>query len=155
MLTFSSIINIKYYRFLLIGLLFYLNILGINLGITRLKNLLSDDLTRAFTTQELSHFLLSLNIDIDLYSLTGYPKNTPIPRREAAIQVIEYIHKSSRLLQFLNFYINSAESSFRGEHVVFNNTKQVLQEMYECGFKYNKELKKVVLIDHDEKRLDW
>jgi hypothetical protein len=125
------------------------------LGISRLKRLIIEDLTRAFTASEITKFIHPLIQNIDLYKLTGYPSNAPIPRKEAAKQIIDLVHKKNMIQNLLNLYIQTAQRGFKGEKIIFNNTKPVVKEMHECGFAWSKDLKKVVLIGEKEKRTDW
>jgi hypothetical protein len=125
------------------------------LGINHLMSLLEEDLSRAFTTQELRKFCEQIQKNFDLYSLTGYPATAIIPKRDAARQIVAYFNKTNRLVSLLNEYIQSSIHGFKGEKVVFNNFKQILQEMSECGYKYSQEHDQVVIIEKTSKRSDW
>lgn len=125
------------------------------MGISRLKRLITEDFARAFTTQELAGFTRNLMPNINFYSLTGYPLNTPIPRKEAAKQVTDYICSINKLPQLLNLYISACNDGFRGEKLNFNNRKYIYLEMNECGLTYNSQLNKVVFKDQFKKRNDW
>lgn len=126
------------------------------MGLHRLKRLLVDDMTRSFTTSELQHFLDRVNgSNLSLYSLTGYPANSTIPGREAAKQIVDYCHKVNKFTRLLDSFVNVAREGFRGESVHFNNIKQIVKEMANCGYVYRRDLKKVVKVDSRTKRNDW
>ena len=125
------------------------------MGISRLKRLLSEDFYRAFNLSELKHFSWTIEPNLDLYKLTGYPANLTIPIKEAAKEVIEYFFKKQKIIPLLNQVIHAAKVGFKGEKVVFNNLKHILQEIKECGYNYKPEINKVVIIEQDEKRSDW
>lgn len=125
------------------------------MGITRLKRLITEELSKAFDTNKIGQFTNSLIGYIDLYKLTGYPPNTSIPRKEAAKQVVEHIYKINKIAPLLNYFIYVAQTGFRGESVKFTNMKSVICEMKECGYQYDRELNKVVLVEKNTKRSDW
>jgi len=125
------------------------------LGVSRLKRLVTDGISRAFTTREFKKFCWMIQPDLDFYKLTGYPLNMNIPIKEAAKQVIDYFYKTDRILVFLDLIIKSVTIGFKGEKVVINNIKDILKEMKECGYEYSTILNKVVIIDKQGKRNDW
>lgn len=125
------------------------------MGISRLKRLITEDLTRAFTPDELKKFSWLIDPSIDLNKLTGYTENISIPRKEAAKQIVEHFHKTNRIVQLLDLIIYTAKKGFKGEGVVFNNLKSIFFEMNECGYKYNPDLEKTVFIEKEVKRKDW
>jgi len=124
-------------------------------GISRLKKLLIDDLTMAFTINEQQIFANMLDKNLDMHTLTGYPPNTIIPVREGATQIVNHFFKIGRLAQLLELYIGSTQRGFRGERVSFNNFKAVIKEMNECGFVYRADIKKIVVTDDKSPRNDW
>jgi class 3 adenylate cyclase len=126
------------------------------LGISRLKRLISEDLSRAFTTRELQGFIRNIDRNLDLYELTGYKKDAPIPRKDAAKEVVDYLVETKRLHKLLDLIIYTSQNGFKGEGVTFFGLKTILKEMEECGYKYRGDLKKVVYIEKNlEKRNDW
>ncbi len=125
------------------------------MGITRLKRLIAEDLYRAFTLSELKKFCWIVQSDLDLYKITGYTENLSIPIKEAAVNVVEYFHETKKLIPLLNLIIHSAKVGFKGEKVVFPGIKGILHEMQECGYKYNPELNKIIIIEKHGKRTDW
>jgi class 3 adenylate cyclase len=125
------------------------------LGINRLTKLLAEDLSRAFTTTELRKFCEQIQRNIDLYSLTGYPTTGDVPRFDAATSLVDYFYKTNRLNTLLNTYMHASMYGFKGEKVVFSNIKQILQEMSESGYQYNRELNKFVIVEKKIKRTDW
>jgi hypothetical protein len=126
------------------------------LGISRLKRLISEDLSRAFTTREIQTFIRNLDRNLDLYDLTGYKKDAPIPRKDAAKEVVDYLVETKRLHQLLDLIIYTSQNGFKGEGVTFFGLKTILKEMEECGYKYRTDIKKVVYIEKkQEKRNDW
>ena len=125
------------------------------MGITRLKKLIAEDLYRAFTLRELRKFCWIIQPDLDLYKLTGHTENLSIPIKEAAFNVVEHFHRTKKLIPLLNLIIHSAKVGFKGEQVVFNNLKKIFHEMIECGYKYNPEINKIIIIEKNGKRTDW
>ena len=125
------------------------------MGISRLKRLVTEDLTRIFTPDEIKKFVWLIDPSVNLNKLTGYSEILSIPRKEAAKQVVEYFHNTNRLVLLMDLIIQTVKNGFKGEGVVFNNLKQILFEMYEVGYKYNSELEKFVLIENKNKRNDW
>jgi hypothetical protein len=125
------------------------------LGISRLKRLVTEDLTRAFTPDEMKKFSWLIEPSINLNKLTGYSENLSIPRKEAAKQIVEYFFRTDRIAQLMDLIMYTAKNGFKGEGVVFNNLKTILFEMNECGYKYNSELGKFVFIEKENKRHDW
>ncbi len=125
------------------------------MGISRLKRLVSEDLARAFNTNEFKKFCSMIQPDLDLYKLTGYPQHLNIPIKDVSKQAVEYFHKTNRMIPLLNAIVQSTNTGFKGEQVVFNNIKSIIFEMKECGFEYNSRLNKVVMIDELCKRNDW
>jgi len=125
------------------------------LGITRLKRLITEELSKAFNTSEIGQFAGSLLGNVDLYDLTGYPPNSSIPRKEAAKQVVEHLYKLNKIAPLLNYFIYVAQTGFRGEGVKFSNMKSVIHEMKECGYHYDRDLNKVVLVEKNASRSDW
>ncbi|HOV14943.1 MAG TPA: hypothetical protein PK771_11705 [Spirochaetota bacterium] len=126
------------------------------MGISRLKRLLIDDISRTFDTRELQIFVRSVESNLDLYELTGFPQNCAIPRKDAAKSVVEYFFNTKKTLKFLNLVIYTYKNGFKGEKVVFNGINAVIKEMAECGYQYNKDLQKVIMVENtQEKRNDW
>lgn len=125
------------------------------MGITRLKRLITEELSRAFTTREFKKFCWEIEPDLDLYKLTGYPEGIYLPVKEAAKQAVDYFHRTNRTIPLLDLIIHSAKVGFKGEKVVFNNIRAIIKEMNECGFEYNTNLNKVVIIDRIGNRNDW
>jgi hypothetical protein len=124
------------------------------LGYSRLKRLITEDLTRAFNTNEFKKFCNTIEPGFDLYKLTGYPAHLNIPIKDAAKQAVEYFHKSNKIINLLDAIIKSVTVGFKGEKVVFNNVKPILFEMKECGLEYNSKLNKVVKLEQNGKRND-
>ncbi len=125
------------------------------MGISRLKKLLTDELTMAFSIKDQQIFANLIDSSVDLYALTGYSSNTVIPVREAATQIVNYFHKTGKLVNLLNLYMSVALKGFRGEKVRFNNINMVMKESYECGFVYRKDLNKIVASESKVLRNDW
>ncbi len=123
------------------------------MGIARLKRLVAEDLYRSFTTSELQKILLEIDSKVNLYSLTGYPENANIPRKEASVQILDYFHKINALPIFLSMYMDMSERGYRGEKPIFHNIKLVKKEFEECGYSYNEALKRIVTKDNDSN--DW
>jgi hypothetical protein len=124
-------------------------------GISRLKRLITEDLTIAFTPEEIKKFSWLIDPSINLNKLTGYSENLSIPKEEAAKQVVEYFFKTNRLVQLLDLMILTTRIGFKGEGVIFSNIKKILFEMKESGYSYNPDLEKFVAFEKDNKRNDW
>lgn len=127
------------------------------MGISRLKKLLSETLSRTFDTRDLQLFVRGIERNLDLYDLTGFLQNYTIPRKDAAEAVVDYFFRTKKVLKFLNLIVFTSKRGFKGENITFDGFGAILKEMEECGYKYSPELKKVVLINSDgnEKRNDW
>ncbi len=125
------------------------------MGISRLKRLITEDLSRAFDTNEFKKFCSMIQPDIDFYKLTGYPLHLNIPIKDIAKQTVEYFHKTNKIIPLLDAMVHTSQIGFKGEKVVFNNIKAIIFEMKECGFEYNSRLNKIVMIDDHGKRNDW
>lgn len=119
------------------------------MGIARLKRLIAEDLYRSFTTAELQKIVADIDSKINLHSLTGYPENANIPRKEASDIILDYFHKSGNLPSFLTVYMTMSEKGYRGEKPIFHNLKIVRKELEECGYSYNETLKKIISKDAD------
>jgi len=125
------------------------------MGISRLKKLITDDFYRNFTTNEMQLILNELtDRKINLYKLTGYPENQAIPRKETAVQILDYFHKSDKIINIVTYYINLTKYGFRGEKPVLHNYNEVLKELKECGLSYSQSLEKVITNDSSSK-LNW
>lgn len=125
------------------------------MGISRLKRLLTEELSRVFTTREIQLFLNEIDNSLSLQKLTGYPEASTIPRKEAAKQVVDHLNNTNRLTQLLNLYITVSRTGFKGENVTFHNLKSVIKEMDECGLKYVEKLKKVAYVDQQKNSRGW
>ena len=126
------------------------------MGISRLKRLLSDDISRTFNTRDLQFFVREIDNSLDLYKLTGFPPNCVIPRQDAAKAVVDYIFQAKKSIKLLDLVINTHKNGFRGEKIVFNGIQEIVKEMADCGYKYNKELNKVIVVEKSQdKRNDW
>lgn len=125
------------------------------MGISRLKRLIAEDLYRAFNISELKSFCSTIQMDLDLYKITGYSENLSIPTKEAAVKIVDYFHETKKLIPLLNLIIHAAKVGFKGEKVVFNNLKNIFHEINESGYKYNPEINKIVIIEKSGKRTDW
>jgi class 3 adenylate cyclase len=126
------------------------------LGISRLKRLISEDLARTFTAREIQTFIRNIDRNLDVYDITGYKHDSPIPRKDAAKGVVDYLVDTKRLHQLLDLLIYTSQNGFKGEGIAFNGIKLIFKEMEECGYTYRNDLRKVVFIEKTlEKRNDW
>ena len=125
------------------------------MGISRLKRLLSEALTRAFNTNQIQLFGRVVYPNLDLYELTGYPKNCTIPRKDAADELVSFFFDINKYPQFIELIIKTEHSGFKGEPVVIHNLKQIFKEVEECGFTYDTKLGKLLKKESNEKRNDW
>ncbi len=125
------------------------------MGISKLKKLLSEALSRAFMTPQIQLFGREIERNLDLYDLTGFPKGCSIPRKDAAEQLVDYFFKTKRISTLLEAIIKAQKFGFKGENVFIPNLNDIIKEMEECGYRYKNDLEKVVLSEKKAKRADW
>lgn len=126
------------------------------MGISRLKRLLLEELSMTFKTEELQLFIRLIDNNFDLHKLTGFLPNITIPRKDAAKAVVDYFFETKRVIHLLNLIIYTSKNGFKGEIIEFNGIQSILREMEECGYIYDNDLKKVVILEKkQEKRNDW
>ncbi|HNZ27965.1 MAG TPA: hypothetical protein PLG34_10180 [Spirochaetota bacterium] len=125
------------------------------MGISRLKRLLTEALSQAFTVDRLQLFGREIIKNLDLHELTGFPPNCSIPRKDAANELVEYLFEINKTIQLIHLIINTSQNGFKSEKYEFQNLKLIINEMKECGYEYNQNLNKIVKIEKNEKRNDW
>jgi len=125
------------------------------LGISKLKRLLSDAISRAFMTQDIQLFGREIDKNLDLYELTGFPRGCSIPRKDAADQIVDYFFNTKRISHLLELIIKVHKFGFKGEKVIIHNINHIIKEMNECGYQYKSDLEKVVFSESSGKRTDW
>lgn len=125
------------------------------MGISRLKRLLTEALSQAFTAEKLQLFGREIIQNLDLYELTGFPPNCSIPRKDAANELVEYLFEINKITQLIQLIIQTAKIGFKSENYEFPNLRLIMNEIKESGYEYNQNLKKVVKIERNEKRNDW
>ena len=143
--------NFKIWSILLLNLFW-----DFKLGVSRLKRLLIEDLSRTFDTHNLELFIRSIDRNLDLYELTGFTPKTTIPRKDAAKVVVDYFFETKNFVKLINFIIYTSLNDFRGEKVIFNGLKFILKEVEELGYQYSPNFKKIVIMEKTKvKRNDW
>jgi hypothetical protein len=125
------------------------------MGITRLKKLIADELTRNFNTDQLKKFSTSIQQNIDFHKLTGYPPHISIPTREAAKQIVNYFYKNNQFLNLLNLLFKYTKIAFFGKKISLKNSKAIFFEFNECGFKFDQNLNQIIKFDRNNIRNDW
>lgn len=125
------------------------------MGLSKLKILLTEALSRAFMTTQLQLFGREIDKNLDLYELTGFPRGCSIPRKDAAEQLVDYFFKLNKIVNLLELIINTQKFGFKGEKVNIYNLDFIIKEMEKCGYTYKNNLEKVVLSEKKIKRTDW
>lgn len=126
------------------------------MGISRLKRLIIEDLTRTFDTRGLQLLVRNIDRDFDIHKMTGISETLSVSKKDAANIIVDYFFKAKKPLLLLDLFIQVSKYGFKGESICFNNLKQIYKEMDECGYKYDEKIKKVIIkSNQQETRSDW
>jgi len=104
-----------------------------NLAVRALAESL-DIRTMVALTQQLLH-------NYDLQKRTGFPDNIPVPRKDAAQQIIADIKKANLYTQMINCLVEFQYEGHMGRKYTINHLPVIVKEMREQGIIYDRENK--------------
>lgn len=91
----------------------------------------------------------------DIYEQTGFPHNIPIPKQDAAIQILNDIKKNGLVLHFASLLIEIHQNGYMGKKYQIVNLRNIIREIYNAGYIYNREYKMFVEDPKIQKTKNW
>lgn len=75
----------------------------------------------------------------DINKRTGFPDSIPIPKKDAAAQIIRDAESSGRILQLVQVLVEIHLKGHMGREYPITNIREILREMFENGYLYDQE----------------
>lgn len=75
--------------------------------------------------------------DYDIYKQTGFPENIPIPKIDAAKQIVNDMNKLEIVLHLINLLIKIQFEGLMGRKYQISHLREIIKELTEYGFIYD------------------
>lgn len=122
---------------------------------TRLKNLVIRGLTQSMDVKTMSHVARRLIAGYDVHERSGFPASVPIPNQEAARRIVEDMIAHQHFLAFIAVLIEINRSGFVGRRYRIPRMKDILFEVMEAGYSYDRELGTFVENAGQQRTQNW
>jgi hypothetical protein len=91
----------------------------------------------------------------DLHQRTGFPESIPVPKKDAAVQIMRDIRDDNYILKFINLLVDMHVSGHMGRPHPILNIKTIIREMYESGYLYDHSFKMFIENPKFQKTMNW
>jgi hypothetical protein len=91
----------------------------------------------------------------DLNERTGFPDSIPVPKKDAAVQIIRDIRDDNYILKFINLLVDMHVSGHMGREHPISNIKTIIREMYDSGYLYDQSYKMFIENPKFQKTMNW
>ncbi|MCP4132231.1 MAG: hypothetical protein GY754_14765 [bacterium] len=118
---------------------------------TSLVTLTTKSLTESMDTSLMLVFIRHIVEDYNLNKRTGYPESVPIPKSEAARQIVLDLKALGLFPHFVTLLVEAQYSGIMGRKYQINYLKQIVMELNECGFIFDQETR--MFVEDSSKRV--
>jgi hypothetical protein len=106
---------------------------------SQLHNLCVESLVQSMDIRTMTHMVRRLIPDYDLNRRTGFPESIPIPRQNAASQIIKDIKDGDLFTYFVEILIDMQLNGYMGKKYPIAHLKKIIAGVHEQGFIYDRE----------------
>lgn len=96
-------------------------------------------LAESMDVHTMSHVARKLIHNYDIYKRTGFPLNFPIPKKDAARQIMNDMRDKELFFQLINLLIDIHEKGIMGRKHRILHLREVMREIKRAGFIYDRE----------------
>ena len=112
-------------------------------------------LTESMDVRTMTHLVKRLIPHYDIYERTGFPRNIPVPNKNAANQIVRDIKNNELFLPFVDLLIDIGESGIMGRKYRVPHLREIVAEISKAGFLYDDESKMFVEDPRIRKTKNW
>lgn len=91
----------------------------------------------------------------DIFKRTGFPESIPVPNRDAASQIVRDMEDADLFHHFVNLLMQVHQVGLMGRKYPVSHLREIIQEIIELGFVYDKENKLFVEDGKMLKTVNW
>lgn len=106
---------------------------------TQLSNLCMESLVQSMDIRTMTHLMRRLIPDYDLNKRTGFPESIPIPRQDAAAQIMKDVKDNGLFTYFVEHLIDMQLNGYMGKKYAIAHLKKIIAEVQDQGFIYDRE----------------
>jgi len=121
----------------------------------RLQNLCVRGLSQAMDVYTMSHLIRRMFPNYDLNERTGFPDSIPIPRKDAAAQIVEDCVNAGRMLEFVAMLIDVDRDGIMGRVYRVALLRTIVEEIVDEGYLYDAEKRRFVEDSVQQRTKNW
>ncbi len=121
----------------------------------RLSELFQKAMSRSMTVEMMEVLAKNILKDYDLHDRYGFPKNLPISSVDAANQIIRDMKEHNRILHLASILIDVHMNGWMGRQYPIPFLSEILREIQDSGFIYDREYKMFVEDSTIRKTTNW
>ena len=122
---------------------------------TSLQNLIVRALSHSLSVDLIVRIARRVVPDYDIYERSGFPKNIPIPKLDAAEQVFLDMSRNGLLLKLVEQLIDVHYNGDMGRRIPIQFLDRIIAEVEEQGYRYNATERAFVETARREKTMGW
>jgi hypothetical protein len=105
----------------------------------RLATLFQSALSQSMPVDLMQKLARTVIPDYDIYERSGFPSNIPMPRKDAARQILKDVTREGSFLRLIESLITMASDGDMGREVRVPLLSRIVAEMEEAGYRYSRE----------------
>lgn len=109
-----------------------------------LSGMCQRSLIDSLSTEMMVHIARNVIPHYDLHERTGFPDSIPVPKKDAAAQILRDLRSEELMIPFINQLVSIHQHGHMGRDYPIMNIRTIIQEMYNMGYLYDQELKMFV-----------
>jgi class 3 adenylate cyclase len=104
---------------------------------SRLESLFVNALSQSMQVELMQKVARAVIVDYDVYERSGFPSNIPMPRADAARQILRDFYREGYFLRLVEALIDIQANGFMGREVTIPLLPRILAEMEDQGYRYS------------------
>jgi hypothetical protein len=122
---------------------------------SRLVSLCQQGIIDSMSVDLMVSFVRQIIQNYDLNKQTGIPDSIPIPKKDAAHQIMSDIKDERLLLEFVNLLVRTHLEGYMGRTYNISNIRQILREMQNQGYIFDQEYKMFIENSDVQRTPNW
>ncbi len=103
----------------------------------------------------MAHLIRRMFPNYDLNERTGFPDSIPIPRKDAARQIVEDCISSGRFLEFVAILMDIERDGIMGRTVRVSALRELVEEIFDSGYLYDADKRLFIENSVQQRTRNW